>query len=92
MHMRGIIATSDFKIEIAYIRSLDPSDIFQFSVATTEMSSTETGASLCIQREPPYNEQKLFVRYTEPSKNQHFHYFLHNHCTNARYKNSYRNI
>ena len=47
MHMRGIIATSDFKIEIAYIRSLDPSDIFQFSVATTEMSSTETGASLC---------------------------------------------
>ena len=37
MHMRGIIATSDFKIEIAYIRSLDPSDIFQFSVATTEM-------------------------------------------------------
>ena len=47
MHMRGIIATSDFKIEIAYVRSLDPSDIFQFSVATTEMSSTETGASLC---------------------------------------------
>ena len=47
MHMRGIIATSDFKIEIAYIRSLDPSDIFQFSVATTEMSSSETGASLC---------------------------------------------